>query len=152
MLDELADGPLPFDELLDRLLDRGLTLDEDELDEVTLDEIILTTDGTWTSEDGLVANVASLLDGSVFTHRITASELERGVVDFTPDLVVIDFDDEELRLHGGGVMTLRFPHNAEAEFHAHGSFTGPVGWLDRFQSGDIVAFHRVGQESCRRTD
>lgn len=145
-LGELAGGPLPFDELLERLLERGLTLEEDELDEVTLDEILVTTDATWTSEDGIVANVASLLDGSVFTHRITASELERGVVDFTPDLVVIDFDDEELRLHGGGVLTLRFPRDAEPEFDAHGSFTGSPGWLDRFQPGDIVAFRRVGQE------
>lgn len=83
------------------------SLDNEQL-ALELDEILLGCDGIWTTEEGMVASTAALLDGVCFSHRITTSELERGVLDAIPDLIVLDFDIAgSLTLEsGGGIQVL----------------------------------------------
>jgi hypothetical protein len=77
-------------------------LGDDALAEL-LDEILLYTDDTWMSEDGIVALTTAMLGGAVLSHRITESELEREVLDATPDLGAIDFDSSKwIRCCGNG--------------------------------------------------
>jgi len=93
---ELATGPLEILELVARLRRSGVlahleSLDDEQLT-LELDEILLGSDGIWTTDDGTVASTAALLNGVNFSHRVTSSELERGVLDAIPDLSVLDFD------------------------------------------------------------
>ncbi|MDZ4827486.1 MAG: SEC-C metal-binding domain-containing protein [Actinomycetota bacterium] len=142
--EELAAGPLPFDELLDRLQRLGIVVDTYELDEEVLDGLLITTDSAWTNEDGIVALTSTLLDGAVFTHRISADELARGVVDVTPDLVALDYDLDAMRLPTGESITVSFPFEGEPDLDDHGSLRGPPGWLAGYAPDDLVAFSRSG--------
>ncbi len=148
---ELADGPMALGELTERLshnetlggvdgLELGALEDED------LDEILLDTDDVWMSEDRIVALVGPLLDGAVFSHAVSPSELERGVLDVSPDLSAIDFDaDEGLELSGGGTMVCRFNFGDEAGLDGNGSFVGPAGWLAPLHGPALVCLRRTGR-------
>lgn len=147
---ELAARPLALDELARRLRRSGALADsdawgDDALAEL-LDEILLYTDDTWMSEDGIVALTATMLDGAVLSHRISESELAREVLDAAPDLGTIDYDsDGALELSAGGTLECRYPFQGEPDLDDNGSFVGPSGWLASRQAGDIVCFRREGR-------
>ncbi|CAN5230660.1 SEC-C metal-binding domain-containing protein [soil metagenome] len=75
-------GPLSDDDVIERLQAAGVT-DPEDVFEHLLDEI-----GTAASEllDGRWIWLPKLLDGRVFTHRLTASELAHDILTVTPDL------------------------------------------------------------------
>ena len=98
-LAELAGGPMGMFELGARLQRSGVLADLQSLDDeqlaLELDEILLSSDAFWTTDDGTVASTAALLNGANFSHRVTRAELELNVLDATPDLIVLDFDIED---------------------------------------------------------
>ena len=57
--------------------------------------------------DGRWAYLPTLLDGRVFTHRLTAAEIEHDVLTVHPDLVPVLSGD--LRLVDGGELSLAWP-------------------------------------------
>ena len=80
-------GPLPTDELVEALRAAGFTFSaspEDDLyDELELhnrDDLTTLLDGRW-------AHVPTLLDGRLFTHRLSGDEIEQDVLAVYPDLV-----------------------------------------------------------------
>ena len=148
-LEILAGGLLTFDVVIDGLYERGLLshladLDEEALfDEVY--EIFSMTDALWDS-DNLVASTAQLLDGITFTHLVSADELERGMVEATPDLDIIGNGmgmDQALPLLSGGTCGLVFPRKDPAA-HPEGSYAGPPGWLDALPGPGLAVFRRSG--------
>lgn len=149
-LEELKSGPLELGELVTRLRRRGALrhlqdLDDEEIAE-ELEDVLLVTDDTWVTGDGVVASTAVMLDEVNFSHLVTRSEMERGVLDATPDLVVIDFDTGDgLPLDTGGEIKLEFPLKGEPELDEHGSFVGPPGWLSVLSSPGMVVLHRSGR-------
>ena len=150
-LSELSGGPLSLTELTARLSHNGVFahldgLDDEELAE-ELDEILLDTDATWLSQDGIVALTSTLLDGAVFSHWVTGSELARGVLDSTPDLCALDFDDDDgLDLPDDGKITCKFAFEGEAALDDNGSFVGPPGWLSFLQGPGWVGVRRTGKK------
>ena len=95
------------------------------------------------SDDLEVLRMDLLMDGAVFTHRLTDPEITGDLVEFTPDLAAIDLDTQELDVPGGTV-TLEFDWGDDPHVSEHGSFVGPKGWLAEFTPGDVVAFRRDG--------
>ena len=145
-LELLADGPMPAIELTQKIADEGFFAavdgaEEADLEGLTdyLDELLIVTDDTWTSDDDWVGSVTQVLGGRPFTHRITAEELAAEALDTNPDLSHIDFDlgyrHETLALTTGGQVAFSTVDGSTA-------MTGPVGWLAQFQDGDLLVFTR----------
>lgn len=113
------------------------------------DELVFFATG-----DDLVAHVPTLLDGVVFSHRLTASEHDRGMLDLGVDLAVLTRSHGRLPLFGGGhavvhhhwgdrpelakaAAELGLPTDARAA--DVGSLVGPPGWLDRLRPDRALA-------------
>jgi hypothetical protein len=147
----LADGPLPLDELAHLLVLNGALEAFGELDDDAdvielVDEILLGSDDTWMSDDGLVALTAPMLDGVVFCHRVSDSEITRGVLDAAPDLGFIDYDVADgLEVAGGGTLECRYPFEGEAALDENGSFVVPAHWMASLQAGNLVSLRRIGR-------
>jgi hypothetical protein len=146
-LAELASGPIMILELAVRLRRSGVLAHLESLDNeqlaLELDEILLSCDAIWTTDDGTVASTTALLDGVSFSHRMTSSELERGVLDVNSDLIVLDFDIAgSLALERGG--ELKFSFADEPDFNERGFFVGPPGWLSEIRSPGTIVVSRSG--------
>jgi len=111
--------------------------------DIYLFELLETSDRVHLGEDDRLVRLDVLSDDLVFTHRLTARELDRGSVDILPDLPAVDLGCDELQVPGGAV-TFQFDLADFARFDDQGSFVGPPGWLDGFTAGDLVAFRRRG--------
>ena len=139
----LGDGPLSLDELTVMLAERGALAafdgcEFDELEEI-VDEALIETDDTWMSDGGTVCLIRELLRGVVLTHRVSAGELERGVLDSTPDLGAITWGSQHRwSLVGGGQVDHEFPFHDEQHLSEHGSYVGPDGWLDGIEPGELI--------------
>ena len=147
---ELRRGPLYFDALVDRLIELGELTDDDELAEVVF-EALLDDDDVWLAHDDLVALVDTILDGAVFTHRVSPAERDGGLLHATPDLDVIDYDLDELRLADGEPVVVAFAseHPGADE---HGSFVGPPGWLGASNAAIVVVTRRSRAVSLQWRD
>lgn len=166
----LADGPSSIGEIASELRERdvlapfGITstgspvggVDLDGSDQrlvAFVDEVLFDIDETWRAFDGTVVLTDRLLDGLVFTHRVTADELERGVLDATPDLSALTFIDVlGAPFAGGGTITLRDGLDDAERFAATGSYEGPPGWLDGVTADSVVALRRDGDVIHLLTD
>lgn len=146
--DWLADGPLSMEELAERAVQAGLVpaVGDDELvgpaDEVEAQ--LEWTDDFWIAcpddEHDLVVSVRTLVDtGMTFTHRVTAEEIEGGVVDLAPDLSLLDWGSREgLPLDdGSGDVVAEYPEPAVSQL------SGPEGWIEKVRPGDLLAFVRA---------
>ncbi len=118
-----------------------------------LDEILLDTDDVWMSDDQVVALTSTLLDGVVFSHRLTQSELERGVLDATPDLGAVDFDAfDGLEMTTGGKLQCRYPFAGKPEpeldldLDENGSYVLPPGSLSALAASDLLCLRREGSK------
>jgi hypothetical protein len=81
---------------------------------------------------GLTAYVPDLIDGRTFLHRITASEIELGVLDASFDLgALARFDN--VRLDSGSVI------EQSSDGHEHLGWRGTDGWLAAFAPGSMLA-------------
>ena len=140
----LAEGPLAIDELAARLARDGVLAafdgcESDELEEI-VDEALVETDETWHSNSGVICLVSELLRGAILTHRVTADELERGVLDAMPDLAAIGWGlGHGWTLPSGGEIVHADRGKGEQRLADDGSFVGPAGWLDGIDSGELVA-------------
>jgi SEC-C motif len=144
----LANGPLSLSDLTAVLLDIGALAEFEELPHGALmellDELLLDTDDVWVSEDEIAALTSTLLDGAVFTHRLSASELERGVIDATPDLSALDLGvPDGLALPGAGIMERCYPFNGEPHLDDNGSFVFPAGFLKWYAPSELAGLRRV---------
>lgn len=123
----LEDGPVPLIEVLDEL-----------------DVLAFTGNRFWSTPDDVMVLSSTLMEGLVLTHRLSADEIEAGEVWYSPDLVVLDFGANHLELEGAeGIVVHRFGESPPGEDHS--TLVGPVGWLDGFAPGDLVAFTRTGR-------
>ncbi len=151
VLELLAEGPLHTPELVERLR----TIDafapwgslDDEVAAIVIDEVLADTDETWTTQDDLVVLMSSTLDGTIFTHRVTADELSHGVLHEVPDLVTVAYDDQAETSSPEGELTVEYPLGYDDDVEGvdeHGSLVGPPGWLDGVVAGDVVGLRRRG--------
>jgi len=143
----VADGVTDYLDLVDHCLEHSeLAERSDILGEDPAEYFYFLLGGTdlvRITDDDKVIRMDLLLDGVVFTHRLTESEIAGDLVDFIPDLAAIDLDTRELDLPGGTVK-LEFDWGDDPHLSEHGSLVGPAGWLDGFTPGDLVAFRHHG--------
>jgi len=141
----LATGPVPFETLAD-VCRHEIVAAADETGVHPEDMLadLLEAPGLWTTDNDMVGRLDLVLDGVVFTHRLTEDEAAAGAVDLLPDLTVLDFDapatGPHLHLGGGGEFRLEFPDTE----HGLPRFNGPQGWLDAYRPGDLLSFTRTG--------
>src|SRR4051794_5650241 len=143
-----ADGPMEAAELADRAVAAGLLSEEPDEDGFGPDDavadLISRYDDWWTihdgSEDERVVLASTFTEtGMTFTHRVTEAEVESQALDFSPDLSVIGWGTlDGLPLNDGGGLVVH-------DFVGPGvsKLAGPLGWIDRVKSGDLLAFRRT---------
>ncbi|MGI8662237.1 MAG: SEC-C metal-binding domain-containing protein [Acidimicrobiales bacterium] len=137
----LALRPRTIAELAEEALKAGLVEADDPVGaEQVIDDLISATDETWVTGDDLVVLTASYVDtGMTFTHRITEAELGDEAVVFAPDLTVLEWNARDgLELNGGGRVRVDY-----RDLSTPTVLVGPPGWLDGFETGDVVAFSRA---------
>jgi hypothetical protein len=141
----LENGPLTAAELAVGVRDGGVlglgALDDESIGALTelVDEIMLDDDHVLFSGDGRIVLSRWLFGGVVFTHRVTAGELDRKVLDMVPDLDPLLFlFDSSIELVVGGSVELRFPFENEPHLDEHGSIEGPDGWLDGIEPDELI--------------
>lgn len=151
----LDERPRRVDEIAADLEAQGLfdplDLPSDDVLDVVYD-VIDDINGIWISPQEIVVKLGTLLSGAVFTHRVTQSELERGMLDAHPDFAAVAWHEVEPWRLGDGLLDLALPELDEgaAEF---GSLIGPDGWLDGFEPGDLVALRCTdGEARVERID
>ncbi|MDQ2726670.1 MAG: SEC-C domain-containing protein [Actinomycetota bacterium] len=144
----LGKGPLRRSALVEQLDARGVlgSMREEGLDDAEIADVLvreLLGDSVWATTDDMVFAGTALTDGMVLTHRLSATELDLGVVATSPDLVVLDWAAPEgLELGSGdGRLIDRSEVRVGETFGALG---GPEGWLAPFGEGDVLAFRRHG--------
>jgi hypothetical protein len=108
-------GPLGEDELLAAVAARGVALGADPGEE--LDEALDHGEGLAVSlADGRWAWLPALLAGRVFTHRLSAAEVEHSVLTLCPDLdplsVLAEYEDYQ-RLAGGGQVQMALAFDSD---------------------------------------
>lgn len=148
--DILGDGPLPRSVLVERLDARGVlsAVRDEGLDDAGIADVVVTKllgDKVWETTDDMVVASAAMTDGMVLTHRLSAEELDLGVVATSIDLVALDWaapDGLELGEGGEGRLIDRSFEIRVGE--AFGSIGGPDGWLASYKAGDLLAFRRQG--------
>lgn len=131
----LEAGPSTNAVLVAALIDQGLLpLDADPDDAADLvDQLLLDMPGIW-QHDGSVARITDLLEGRVFTHRLTALDLRSGGLEAEPDLVAVGCGPDTKTLADGTGLI-------DTDDHDSGWFgyVGPAGWLEGRREGDLVA-------------
>jgi hypothetical protein len=143
----LSDGPFALDDLTELLAEGGYldAWDADDFDDLVaiVREILYAHDDFWLAPGEVVAHAPSLLAETVFTHRATADELDRGMLDLAVDLLPVTTDAVgPIALAGGGVLDTGFAETDEGA-RAEGSYIGPDGWLSGFAPGEVIALRRT---------
>jgi uncharacterized protein YchJ len=137
---------MPITDLVGQLastgaLDAWASLPQERLAHV-IDEALFATEDCWKSHDGIVLLLPSALDGSIFSHRVTADELARGQLPLAPDFVLLDDGVDALMLASGDTIELTDNLGDGPDGPPLRSLVGPRGWLDGFAAGDHVALKR----------
>jgi len=153
VLEILDGGPKTIDDIAQALSGSGGFSAENEDD---LDDLFFTlqsTDLVWETVNGLHCRSDQMLDGVTLTHRLTQREIDLGVVTLIPDLDGLDLGLEEVSLVGGARLEEVYPTSEDDDFDGETgnaflerSYSGPTGWLSTFSAGDLIAFHRAGEE------
>ena len=139
-------GPLTLDDLSAAFADESPELAErfrvgdDEAGRTLLDklsDLAMYTDAFWRLPDERISAVLHYLRRATFTHRLTASELERDAVDITPDLVALALP-RSFQLVDGAEVTTAGPES-DSRARSEESLLGPPGWLDGLSPGDLIA-------------
>ena len=143
-LQELAEGPLTIDGLVVALRRRGVLgplepYDDDQVAE-ELAVVLIDTDDIWTTDDGFVGATSAMLDGTSFSHEVTAAELERSALEVVPDFTALGFDmDDGLAFASGGRLHNEMGHELDSE---RDDLVGPPGWLRDVSPGQLVVISR----------
>lgn len=80
-----------------------------------------------------VVNPVSLTEGVTLTHRLTADEIETGVMDVGLDLPFVSARDDLVLADAGPIRYLDLGRAARV-------WGGPVGWLEPYEPGTVLAF------------
>ena len=81
--DALRNGPLAGDDVLARLAASGMALAAEDLEELRDRQYLPLV---WDLPDGRLADVRVVLSGKIFTHRLSANEIEHDLLGISPDL------------------------------------------------------------------
>ena len=82
VIDALRNGPLAVDDVLAGLAAAGMVLSADDLADLHDREYLPQV---WVLLDDRLADVGVLLTGTVFTHRLSATEIEHDLLSIAPD-------------------------------------------------------------------
>jgi hypothetical protein len=135
----LAERSRSLEELRVELARRGIFADADRL----VDSLQWRTE-VYGFDDGVWAFLPQLVQGAVLTHRLTAEEKDREVVDTPMDLGLWEFlTMDGFPLAGGGEVKAHFAHRRLAQSGISG-IAGPPGWLGEFVAGELVGFRYAG--------
>lgn len=139
-----ADGPMLLADLVARVQAEGFDLGEDP--EAVLDEALLELDELDELPDGRHVHLATVVDGAVATSWVSAEELAAGVVRLHTDLELLLVPaDDEFPLAGGGTATVDLSErDIEADGMSAWILSGPAGWLDGLQPGELIACRFTG--------
>ena len=151
-------GPMAEERLVSALRDGGVALDDDP--EVALVEALEDGEGLLTVlADGSWASVPALLAGRVFTHRLTAPEVEHDFLEPEPDLTLVGVLVQHAghqRMVDGSPLVPAFPEfdvETLAERGVPPKAIGPSGALllppgylrgRDLSAGDVVALRITG--------
>jgi hypothetical protein len=133
----LERGPLPLDELTDLLVAAGATKAK-KPKEVVRDTVSQKQQFTHL-KNGRWASSVALVQGRVFTHRLTQGELDREELDTLPDLspLTIGFGADLTSNLGRVGVDTRFGWKRR-------TLSGDPGWLAGLNAGDLLAVSRDG--------
>lgn len=146
LFDLLSEGPLSEAELIRRLEpdseiwrladDRGA----DPLD--VLEDLHMNYEGFWTLPDRRIASVGWIVDGLVLTHRVTAEELDAGVLEDDVDYGALELHTRGVPLaDGSGIVASQRSPITEGGY----VLRGPEGWLDGVEPGELVGLRCDGR-------
>ncbi|CAI9417680.1 SEC-C domain-containing protein [Nocardioides sp. T2.26MG-1] len=134
-VDLLRAGPMTLAQLRSACADNGVFTDED-----TLYRSIISRAKVWPLEDDRLAHLPTVADGLVLTHRLTAQELELGILEPSVDLELFSLIAEDgLPLREGGTLVAVLgdgPEQLPAGWLS--TMTGPEGWLSGHAAGDLI--------------
>jgi len=144
-LELLANGAMPLQKLTVALLERDLVEAYDQsIDEVAdyVSDLLLATESTWETDTGLLASTQQVLEGRVFTRRISADDAAEGALELGGGLEVVDVGlKDHLELEDGTPL-----HTGLNRLNGRHQLCGPEGWLDGFNVGDVVGLRRIGKQ------
>jgi len=124
----LAGGPLRDDVFLAALRADGAwgaaaRLADDELADAVEE---LLPPGIWRTQMAVWFDIDAVLDGRIFTHRLTEAEVAAAAVAVLPDLTLVDWDHDARPLaHVDG--DLLADYRTDVPGVGEGTFTAPVG-------------------------
>jgi len=135
---------LTIDELVVTLRRRGVLGPLEPYDDVQVAEelavVLIDADDIWTTDDGFVGATSQMLDGTSFSHEVTAAELERSALEVVPDFTALGFDmDDGLAFAIGGRLHNEMGHELDSE---RDDLVGPPGWLRDVSPGQLVVISR----------
>ena len=128
-----ASGPLPVDELGQRVLAAGLTKSSNPV--TTIRSALRQSPIMVLLPDGRFDSARRLLDGAALTHRVRYATKGRQVLFAGPELAVLDqvlVHEGSLALTAGGAVT-----SSLGEF---GGWCGPPDWLPDVPADALLAF------------
>ncbi len=145
VLELLATGPMPLEKLTVALLERDLVEAYDGgIDEVAdyVSNLLVAVESTWETDTGVVASTQQVLEGRVFTHRISADDSAAAALGFGGGLELVDLGVEygDLALEDGTPLHIDLDRMDGCQ-----QLGGPQGWLDGFGVGDVVSLQRIGK-------
>ncbi len=146
----LARRPTTFEELRREAAKEGVFASVDQLSASLVWRLEV-----YQFDDGVLAHLPTLADGLLLTHRVTAAELELGVLAADLDLDLpglLTLDGHPFA--GGGELKSHF-HDDDLPMPdgARTGVAGPGGWLDGFTPGDLLGIRYVdGQLAVERVD
>lgn len=132
---------LTYDDLVNAVI---AEVDPGSPDEVEheVDAVIIDDNSYLVAPDDRVVDLRALLDGRVFSHRMTAAEVDRGVAAIDPDIILplLTFRDDVVRFAGGGVGSLHAFEPESLDDAPQLAVEGPPGWLHDATGDEIVGF------------
>lgn len=137
-------GAMDLTALAARLRAEGFDLGEDP--EAFLDDELIERDDLDELPDGRQLDLATTVDGAVATSRLTDEEIATGLVQVEPELELLLLPDvEEFRLPDRGTAEIRLVGAGDPETDlGQWLLSGPPGWLDHLQAGELAAFRLDG--------
>ena len=151
-------GALTPDQIVDALLENGVDLGPEPA--ATVDDLLDSDDIPMSMPlpDGRTALLTALLAGRTFTHRVTAAEIEHGLLDLSPDFeavsILTDVEPFDRLSDGSPVVEVvnGIDHGQLAERGIPSDAFGEAAWILRPDSltglglapDDVVAL-RVGE-------
>lgn len=144
-------GPVTEEDLVLALTERGTDFDEDEVADALDDVLDLELELAMPLPDGRWTWLPALLAGRVFTHRLSATEVEHDLLDVNPDLepvtMLLDSADYQRLADGSPITSVLAPYDSLLleergipleVVGEHGSLLLPPGRLAECSAGVLI--------------